>query len=102
MSSEDRRATYITLVGHDPILSGAANITLIVPRGGLEGVSLSDRELAYPPSPLVASIYPLRQVGPSGPTNSYNPRLYGHDPDDIGNKGYSFVFQDFPPSCWAI
>ena len=102
MSSEDRRTTDITLDGHDPVLPGAAKITLIVPRRGLEGVSLSDRELAYPPSPLVASIYPLRQVGPSGPTNSCNPLLYGHDPNDIGNRGCGFVFQDFPPSCSAI
>ena len=102
MSSENRRARDITLDGHDLVLLSAAKITLIVPRGGLEGVSLSDRELAYPPSPLVASIYPLRQVGPSGPTNSCNSLLYGHDPDDIDNRGYGFAFQDFPPSCWAI
>ena len=52
MSLEDRRDTDITLDGHDPVLLGAAKITLIVPRGGLEGVSLSDRELIYPPNPL--------------------------------------------------
>ena len=49
MSSEDRRATDITLDGHDPVLPGAAKITLIVPRGGLHGISLSDPELARPP-----------------------------------------------------
>ena len=29
---------------------------------------------------LAASIYPLEQVGPSDPTNSYNPLWYGHIP----------------------
>ena len=52
MSPEDRRATDITLDGHDPVLPGAAKITLIVPREGLEGISLSDLELARPPRPL--------------------------------------------------
>ena len=52
MPSEDRQATDITLDGHDPVLLGAAKITLIVPKGGLEGVSLSDRELVCPPRPL--------------------------------------------------
>ena len=42
MPSEDRQATDITLDEHDPVLLGAAKITLIVPKGGLEGVSLSD------------------------------------------------------------
>ena len=40
MSPEDRRATDIILDGHDPILLGAAKITLIVPKEGLEGISL--------------------------------------------------------------
>ena len=52
MSSEDRRAIDITLDGHDLVLPGAAKITLIVPRGGIEGISLSDPELAHPPRPL--------------------------------------------------
>ena len=52
MPSEDRRATDITLDGHDPVLPGVAKITLIVLKEGLEGVSLSDRELVCPPSPL--------------------------------------------------
>ena len=52
VSSEGRRAMDITLDGHDPVLSGAAKITLIVPIRGLEGTSLLDRELIYPPSPL--------------------------------------------------
>ena len=92
--------------GHDPILPGAAKITLIVPRGGLEGVSLSDREVVCPPSPLEwcssCFNFPLEQVGPSDPINSYNPLLYGHDPDDIDSRGFSFAFQDFPSSYWAI
>ena len=37
----NRRVTDITLEGHDPVLPGAAKITLIVPRGGREGFSLS-------------------------------------------------------------
>ena len=52
MSSEGKRATDSTLDEHDPIQPGAAKITLIVPRGGLEGVSLSDQELVCPPSLL--------------------------------------------------
>ena len=52
MSSEDRQATDITLDGHDPVLPSAAKITLIVLRGGFEGVSLSDQELVCPSSPL--------------------------------------------------
>ena len=40
MSPEDRRATNIILDGHDPVLLSAAKITLIVPKGGLEGTSL--------------------------------------------------------------
>ena len=40
MSPEDRRATDIILDGHDLVLPGAAKMTLIVPKGGLEGISL--------------------------------------------------------------
>ena len=47
MSPEDRRATDITLDGHDPILPGAAKMTLIVPKGGLEKISLRDSEFAW-------------------------------------------------------
>ena len=53
VSSDGRRATNITLDGHDPVLPGAAKITLIVPRGGLGGISLSDQKVVCPPSPLV-------------------------------------------------
>ena len=52
VSSGSRRATVITLDGHDPVLPGAEKITLIVPRRGLEGTSFSDRELVCPPSSL--------------------------------------------------
>ena len=47
MSLEDRQATDITLDGHDPVLPGATKIMLIVPKGGLEGTSLRDSELAW-------------------------------------------------------
>ena len=40
MSPEDKRAMDITLDGQDPVLLGAAKMTLIVPKGGLEGTSL--------------------------------------------------------------
>ena len=40
MSSKDRQAIDIILDGHDSVLPGAAKITLIVPKGGLEGISL--------------------------------------------------------------
>ena len=49
MSPEDRRATDITLDGYDPVLPNAAKITLIVPKRGLEGISLQDSELAWFP-----------------------------------------------------
>ena len=49
MSPEDRRATDITLNGHDPVLLGAVKMTLIVPKGGLKGISLRDSELAWLP-----------------------------------------------------
>ena len=40
VSLEDKRVTDIILDGRDPILPGAAKMTLIVPKGGLEGISL--------------------------------------------------------------
>ena len=49
MSPEDRRATDITLDGQDPVLPGVAKMTLIVPKGGLEGISLRDSEFAWLP-----------------------------------------------------
>ena len=49
MSPEDRRATDITLDGYDPVLPGVAKMTLIVPKGGLEGISLRDLEFTWLP-----------------------------------------------------
>ena len=49
MSLEDRRAMDITLNGHDPVLLGAAKMTLVVPKGGLKGISLRDSEFAWLP-----------------------------------------------------
>ena len=49
MSLEDRRATEITLDGQDLVFPGAAKMTLIVPKGGLEETSLRDSELAWLP-----------------------------------------------------
>ena len=49
MPSEDRRATNITLDWQDPVLPGAAKMTLIVPKGGLEVTSLRDSEFAWLP-----------------------------------------------------
>ena len=52
MSLEDRRATDITLDGHDLVLPSVAKMILIVPKGGLEGISLLDSEFAWLPWPL--------------------------------------------------
>ena len=52
MSLKDRWATDITLDSQDPVLPGAAKMTLIVPKKGLEGTSLRDLELAWLPWPL--------------------------------------------------
>ena len=49
MSPEDRRAMDITLDGQDHVLLGAAKMTLIVPKGGLEETSLRDSELVWLP-----------------------------------------------------
>ena len=49
MSLEDRQATDITLDGYDPVLPGAAKITLIVPNGGFEKISLRDSKPAWLP-----------------------------------------------------
>ena len=40
------------------------------------------------------SICLLGQVGPDDPINSFTPLLYGHDSDDIDNRGFGFVFQE--------
>ena len=47
---------------------------------------------------VVASIFLLEQVDLGDPINSYNPLLYGYDPDGIDSRGFDFAFQDFPSS----
>ena len=49
MSLEDRRDTDITLDGQDPVFPDAAKMTLIVPNGDLEGISLRDSEPTWLP-----------------------------------------------------
>ena len=61
VSLEGRRAINITLDGHGPVLPGAAKITLMVPRRGLEGVSLSDEEVV-----LARMVQQLLQLSFSG------------------------------------
>ena len=39
MSSAESLATDITLKGREPVIPGAAKMTLIVPNGGLKGAS---------------------------------------------------------------
>ena len=39
----------ITLDGQDPVLPGAAKMTLIIPKGGLEETSLRVSEFAWLP-----------------------------------------------------
>jgi len=52
MSSEDSRATDITLEGQELVLLGAAKMTFIVPKGGLEEASLQSSEPVCPLWPL--------------------------------------------------
>ena len=49
MSLKNRRAMDITLDERDPILPGAAKMTLIVPNRGLEETSPRDSKLAWLP-----------------------------------------------------
>ena len=42
--SAGNRATDITLEGQEPVLPGAAKMTLIIPKGGLEESSLLGSE----------------------------------------------------------
>ena len=49
MSPEDKRVMDITLDGQDPVHLGAAKMTLIVPKGGLEETFLRDSEFAWLP-----------------------------------------------------
>ena len=71
----------------------------------MESLSQAEKWFVHPDCQndvAATSICPLGQVDPSDPTNSYNPLWYGHDPVDIGNRGYGFAFWDFLPSCQAI
>ena len=106
VSSEDRRATDIILDRHDPVFPGAAKITLIVPKGGLEGISLWDPELAWPSEPLEwcrsCFNFPSRMSWSKWSHKLLQSSVVCHDPDDIGNRGYDFTFWDFPPSYWAV
>ena len=52
VSSADSRATDITLEGQEPVFPGAAKMTFIIPKGGLEGASLQGSEFAWPYRPL--------------------------------------------------
>ena len=77
MSPEDRRATNIILDRYDPVLPGAAKITLIVPNGVLKEYLFETQSWLGSPDHwndvIAASICPLGQAGPSDPTNSYDP-----------------------------
>ena len=48
-SSADNRATDITLEGQDPVLPRAAKMTLIVPKGDLEGAFFLEFEFVWFP-----------------------------------------------------
>ena len=51
-SSADSRVTDIILEGPDPVLLGAAKMTFIVPKGGLEEATLRGSEFVWLPWPL--------------------------------------------------
>ena len=51
-SSEGSRATNITLEGWEPVLPGAAKMTLMVPKGGLEEAFPWAPDPAWSPCPL--------------------------------------------------
>ena len=46
------QAMDITLEGQEPVLLGAAKMTLIIPKGGLEKASVRGSELTWFPWPL--------------------------------------------------
>ena len=50
--SLQQQDTEIILEGHDPILPGAANMTFMVPRGGLRATFPRNAEFTWPPRPL--------------------------------------------------
>ena len=69
------RAMDITLDGEDPVLPRVAKMTLIIPRGGLEGVSLPGPNQFAPFNRWNGARAPLTfLLGPAtlnDPTNSY-------------------------------
>ena len=93
LSSVDSQATNVTLEGHEPILLGAAKMTLIILRGSLEEAFFWDPNLSAPlghwNGATVASIFLLGPASPNGPTNSCNPPLCVPGPDGIDSKGSS-------------
>ena len=87
----------ITLDGQDPVLLGAAKMTLIVPRGVLKKHLFETQSLPGSPDywndAAVVLICPRKRAGPSDPTNSYNPLWYAHDPDDTSNRVMVTLFR---------
>ena len=81
-------------------------MTLIVPRGVLKEYLFKTQSLPGSPDHWndagVVLICLRGRDGPSDPTDFYNPRWYAHDPDDTGNRGYGYVFQDFPSSYSVV
>ena len=51
-SSSEQQHTNIILEGQDPILLGAANMTFMVPRGGLGAAFPQNAEFVWLPRPL--------------------------------------------------
>ena len=51
---------------------------------------------------VVVLICLLKRAGPSDLTDSCNPLWYAYDPDDTGNRGYGYAFQDFPSSYSVV
>ena len=51
-SSSEQQDIDIILEGQDPVLPRVANMTFMVPRGGLEVAFSRNAEFAWPPRPL--------------------------------------------------
>ena len=96
----------IILDRQDPLLPGAAKMTLIVPKEVLKKHLFETQSLPGSPDHWndagVVLIYPRGQAGLSDPTNFYNPLWYAHDPDDTSNRGYGYIFQDLLSSYSVI
>ena len=50
--SPEQQDIDIILEGQDPVLPGAANMTFVVPIGGLRAIFPRNAEFAWPPRPL--------------------------------------------------